>query len=267
MTFPRLPGSADERDAEAVVAILCRELLTPMDDDVVAGQLEAMLLEFDWEQEAEPSSCRPRLRTPAVIGSCLVAVALSLTSGLGAAGALPATAQHWLSRASRIIGIPLPDAPRSGSTPAPPGTDPSRVAPAPTGANDRVERSSAVVKPRIAAPQLHRSTPSTPVPQPTRAGAHPSPKSASPPSKVAEEAAPEKEGDDSADSGATAPNGGNGNGANAGAGKSAAAQVVHGPKNGGRAAAKKNADPTEPKSEIDTVKKPAVKKNGVQSNL
>lgn len=280
MTFPRLPGSADERDADAVVAILCRELLTPMDDAVVAGQLEAMLLEFDWEQEAMPAPRRPRLRTPAVVGSCLVAVALSLTSGLAAAGALPATAQHWLSRATRVIGIPLPDAPGYRLTPSPTRTDPARVVPAPMGAaptvaSDRVAESSAVVQRQVGSHRANPSVPSRVIPQPTEAGAHPvsapDPSSSQPAAAVAP--AENDAGDSAGGTGGTGPKGDDGNSANAGAGKSAAAHAAHGPGNaGGRSAVRRqNGNATEQSSETDTVDDNVVKNkdakgNGVEHN-
>jgi hypothetical protein len=114
MTLAR--WSSDNGDR--VVAILRRELLAPLPEDVGAAHLEAMLLERDWERPPEPAD-RPRSRTRTIVGSCVVAAALSLTSGFAVAGALPATAQHWISRATRFVGIPLPDAPAHRPAPAP----------------------------------------------------------------------------------------------------------------------------------------------------
>jgi hypothetical protein len=289
MTFPRLSGSADERDAEAVVAILCRELLTPMDDVVVGAQLEAMLLEFEWEQEAAPEARRPRVRTPAVIGSCLVAVALSLTSGLGAAGALPATAQHWLSRVTRIIGIPVPDAPGYGRAPSPIRTDPPRVAPAPMGAAttvavDRDERWNDV-RPRVGSRRPDRSGPATllprTIPAPTLRSSTPDPAS-SPPAEAVKP--PENSSGDSSGGGGTGANGGAGNGASAGDRESAAAHAAHTANNAGGSSAVRRDNvptdshrggvpdgattghPTEPSSEIDTLHSNAVNNSVGTSN-
>jgi hypothetical protein len=123
MTAARRSGSGAERDR--VVATLRRELLVPFDDEVAASHLEAMLLEFDWKLDPEPvaetATRRPMLRVRAVVASCMAAAALTVTGGFAAVGALPAPAQHLLSRTTRIVGIRLPDAP------APPPVDPPKI--------------------------------------------------------------------------------------------------------------------------------------------
>jgi hypothetical protein len=132
MTFLRSSDPGRGRDAERVAVALRRELLLPVDDELAARHLEAMSLEFDWELAPEPGDPRPKHRAPNVVATCVVAVALSLTSGFAAAGALPATAQHWLSRATRLVGIPLPDAPERPRPPLPPRTGMPRPAPSRT---------------------------------------------------------------------------------------------------------------------------------------
>jgi hypothetical protein len=119
MTGARRFDSGAERDR--VVATLRRELLVPFDDEVAASHLEAMLLEFDWkldpEPDAEPVHRRPMLRVRTVRASCIAAATLMVTGGFAAAGALPAPAQHWLSRATRVVGIRLPDSPAPSPAP------------------------------------------------------------------------------------------------------------------------------------------------------
>ncbi|MDQ1384553.1 MAG: hypothetical protein QOG65_1932 [Actinomycetota bacterium] len=136
MTLARWsPGSADDR----IVATLRRELLVPLPDDVRAAHLEAMLLERDWERPPEPA-VRPKLRARTIVGSCVVVTALSVTSGFAAAGALPATAQHWISRATGFVGIPLPDAPANRPAPPPAGAPRHPSArPAATGARQAAQ--------------------------------------------------------------------------------------------------------------------------------
>jgi hypothetical protein len=118
MTFLR-SDSDPGRGGERIVATLRRELLAPVDAELTARHLEVMLLELDWERSPAPADRRPKLRVPRVVGTCVAAAALSLTGGLAAAGALPATAQHWISRVTHIVGIPLPDAPVRPDAPLP----------------------------------------------------------------------------------------------------------------------------------------------------
>jgi hypothetical protein len=126
-----IPGEGDDRDR--IVATLRRELLAPLPDDVAAAHLEAMLLERDFDRASGPTAepdgrrvDRPRRRARTLVGAGALAAALSLTTGFAAAGALPATAQQWISRATRVIGIPLPDASPSRPAPRPAPRSPAR---------------------------------------------------------------------------------------------------------------------------------------------
>ncbi len=107
----RAAGEAREQ-TDAAVAVLQRELLVPVDHDVREAHLEAMALELAVSRASfARDDCHPRRVRRAVVSSAVVAGALTFMSGLGAAGALPTPAQHWLSGLTRVFGIHLPDRP------------------------------------------------------------------------------------------------------------------------------------------------------------
>jgi hypothetical protein len=131
----RSAGAARE-PADAVVAVLHRELLVPVDQEVANAHLEAMSLELAVSRASFADRDRGARRVPrTVVGSALVAGALTFMTGLGAAGALPPPAQHWLSGATRVFGIHLPDRPTHPSGRSGDGAGPVAVpAKAPTNA-------------------------------------------------------------------------------------------------------------------------------------
>jgi hypothetical protein len=139
----RSSASRHEPNTDAIVGILQRELMLPCEPDVAARHLEMMFLELEWEYVDEGSAVsrasRSRRRAQAIVSTCVLATALSLSGGLAAAGALPASAQHWLHRVSRAVGLDLADAPAHASGPAQsdhlPGGDGS-PAPGPIGRQD-----------------------------------------------------------------------------------------------------------------------------------
>jgi hypothetical protein len=122
----RAPG-ADPEPTGGIVAVLQRELLVPVDDAVAQAHLEAMTLEFELHCASfAGDDRRPRKMRRAVLGSVVAAGVLTFTGGVGAAGALPAPAQHWLSGVTRVFGIHVPDRP-----PRPLGAS-DQTAPAPS---------------------------------------------------------------------------------------------------------------------------------------
>ena len=105
-------GDEAREQTDAAVAVLQRELLAPVDHDVRDAHLEAMALELAVSRASfTRDDRRPHRVRRAVVSSAVVAGALTFMSGLGAAGALPAPAQHWLSGVTRVFGIHLPDRP------------------------------------------------------------------------------------------------------------------------------------------------------------
>ena len=151
---PSDPGRG--RDTMRVVAALRRDLLAPIDGQVAARHLEAMFLEFEWELAAEPDTCepvglRPTHRATKLIGACVAAAALSLTSGFAAAGALPAPAQHWLSRRTRFVVSRCRMPRNTDAHPLPARIGSPRAAPSRTIAPAKVPQ-GAKVTPKTGAP-------------------------------------------------------------------------------------------------------------------
>jgi hypothetical protein len=224
VTFLRPSEPGRGRDSEPVVATLRRELLAPVDDDLAARHLEAMLLEFNWDLAPAPARApaadRPRRRAPKVVAACGLAAALSLTSGFAEAGALPATAQHWLSRATRFIGIPVPDAPGHPGTSVPARTPVPRSVPPRAEAVPRADgarRSGPQPLARIAASDMvtYPTPPARAATVPRRLLSLPG---GPPPEPVASPPTEQPDG------GGTVGNGGHDSGDNGGAGDAPAAE-------------------------------------------
>jgi hypothetical protein len=158
------PSGSDREPTDGFVAVLQRELLTPVHHDVATAHLEAMALELDLSRPSVEPERHPRRLSRAVLGAIACAGALTFTGGLGAAGALPAHAQHWLSNATRVFGIHIPDRPAPSAV----GSEgnPPRVVPAssPTPAGRSQSRTSTA---RRAGTSLPRESEVGPAPKGT----------------------------------------------------------------------------------------------------
>ena len=156
----RSSASGRDPNTDGMVAMLQRELTPPRDPEVVARHLEMMFLEFEWGHASRRSEIsrgpRARRRARAIVSTCAFATALSLTGGLAAAGALPASAEHWLHRVSRAVGLHLADPP--GRALGPPRVDRVSGDDA-TSVRDLIRREGAARAPHTSSPGSVVSTP------------------------------------------------------------------------------------------------------------